>query len=473
MPQNSAPNLTVQFTSVDAGSEYSYASLSLLDAFPDSSQLEVLWDVDTVYSASGGAGTSFNVEDLADEVQTAIKTLILDTHYTINPTTKIVTINSAAIENDSIDTINGTYFYPPSFTISGSQNLKIRRSTDITNQVVTFQPGSRLTAENLNLSSGQLFNAIQELTAFGSGVAGGTIADLDLSNNSIQDLSDVALTSGTPAIAYWNGSNLVNGTDVGTLVPDNELETTDGKTLVSSYVDGGSNPTPSFAWEYITFDEVTNNKAGDQTLQAKLSLVDTNISNLQNVTAGLSRPGSDNTQVSDNVTLVDSNLTLDTGDVVVTAGDVTIQGESVYDYISNEPYFWQLPASSMVDITGEGVRLFGNSTDFTAHTAFQFSSTAAISDFNPATGIWTAPRDMVVSVSASLLITAGEADITIYKNTIEVGAQHRGSSIDSNTTLTRVFNVSLNDEVRIEVDRTNSSGNLEANRASASLHEVR
>ena len=463
MPQNSAPNLTVQFNEAATGQLYDYSALSLLSAFPDSSQLEVLWDVDFVYTASGEGGAKTTVETLADEVQTAIKTLVLDTHFTVDPTTKEITILVDNIEDASVSTAQGTYFYPSTFTVSGSQNLKIRRSTDITNQVVTFQPGSRLTAENLNLSTGQLFNAVQELTAFGSGGASGTLADLDLSNNLVTELSDVNFTADEPAIAYWTGSTLENATDIGNLVPDTAGAKSGEVVTFRS---------PDIIWDTLTFLDIQESASNTTTLTTRIGNIDTSIQTLEAKTEGMERSAGKLTMATDTVILTDGNLTMTNGDITVTAGDVTIQGESVYDYISNEPYFWQLPSSSMVTITGGGVKLFGNSADFPSHTSPQFSSTDAGSDL--VNGIWTAPKAMTISVSATLLVTNGAGNITIQKNEVEVGASHLLSDVNTNITLTRVFNVDAGDEVKIEVDKTSAAGiDLAANRASASLHEVR
>jgi hypothetical protein len=466
MPQNSAPNLSIDFTAPNALHKYDYSQLSLLSALPDSSQLEVIWDVDYVYSGAGQTGTEFFVEDLPVAIQTALKTLVLGTHYTITAESNYITIDPAAIQNQSVDTINGTFYYPITFTINGSQSLSIRRSTDITTPVVEFQPGSRLTAENLNLSSGQLFNALQEVLAFGTGTISGTISDLDLSQNNINDLGNVNL--GAEAIAYWNGSSLVSGSDVGLLVPDNTTETTDGKVLMSAYVEGApivGPPGPSIGWENITYAEVFSAKVGGSTLQAKLGNIDTSITTLNNKTTDLSYAAS---------------VTTIANDLSVPSGDVTIQGASVYDYISHEPYFWQLSNGvSISQITGDGgIRVLGNENHFADHDSFQYSSSTAVFDFDFADGTWTAPRNMVIHVTMTFASVPDNAALIgrIRHNGISVGAPVYNKRNDgdgrTNVSVGVTFDVSLNDTVVIDVQR-DGAGPVTVDNASASLHEVR
>ena len=466
MPQNSAPNLSIDFTAPNALHKYDYSQLSLLSALPDSSQLEVIWDVDYVYSGAGQTGTEFFVEDLPVAIQTALKTLVLGTHYTITAESNYITIHPAAIQDQSVDTLNGTFYYPSTFTINGSQSLSIRRSTDITTPVVEFQPGSRLTAENLNLSSGQLFNALQEVLAFGTGNISGTISNLDLSQNNINDLGNVNL--GAEAIAYWNGSSLVSGSDVGLLVPDNTTATTDGKVLMSSYVEGApvpDPPVPSIGWENITYAEVFSTKVGGSTLQTKLGNIDGSITTLNNKTTDLSYAAS---------------VTTIANDLSVPSGDVTIQGASVYDYISHEPYFWQLAngvSSSQITENG-GIRVLGNTDHFSAHDSFQYSSSTAASDFDFETGIWTAPRNMVIHVTMTFASVPDNAALVgrIRHNGNSVGAPVYNKRNDgdgrTNVSLGVTFNVSLNDTVVIDVQR-DQAANVTVDNASASLHEVR
>ena len=469
MPQNSAPNLSIDFTAPNALHKYDYSQLSLLSALPDSSQLEVIWDVDYVYSGAGQTGTEFFVEDLPIAIQTALKTFVLGTHYTITAESNYITIDPAAIQNQSVDTINGTFYYPSTFTINGSQSLSIRRSTDITTPVVEFQPGSRLTAENLNLSSGQLFNALQEVLAFGTGTISGTISNLDLSQNNINDLGNVNL--GAEAIAYWNGSSLVSGSDVGLLVPDNTTETTNNKVLMSSYVEGGINPSTSIDWENITYAEVFSAKVGGTTLQTKLGTIDGSITTLNNKTTDLSYAAS--------VTTITNDLTVN-NNVSVTSGDVTIQGASVYDYISHEPYFWQLSNGvSISQITGDGgIRVLGNTNHFAAHDSFQYASSTAASDFSFLNGIWTAPRNMVIHVTMTFASVPDNAALVgrIKHNGISVGAPVYNKRNDgdgrTNVSLGVTFKVSFGDTVVIEAQR-DQAADVTVDNASASLHEVR
>lgn len=470
MPQNETEaTLLVQYDSV-AG-PYSYAQLSLLSVLPDSSQIEVRWDVDTVTNSSG---VQFDVESLSDNDQATIKTLIEGTHYTINAETKEVTIDPAAILTVTVES-GATYTYP-SFTLSVSQNLQIRRATDITNQVVTFQPGSRLTSDNLNLANGQLFNALQELTVFGIS-SGGIVSGIDLSNSSITDLGDVNL--GTSGLLTWDSNSgfVTSSGDSANLVPSTSGfgNSDDGK--VVTYV------SPSFenvAWEFVTYDDVRDPDNEATKLSDRLTTTDGRIAAVEGATRDLSAEASadDGSRFSEDLTL-DKDLAV-TGNAEVT-GDLTVTG----DIIRSGPYFWQLPPADSSDITGStGSKTLGSSAfGFSEGTSsFQYSSANAGSDFNFDSGIWTAPRDMVISVSMTWSIklteTAAAANSLgrVFLNGSNVGGPIYNEAGNNthyrSATKTVVFPVTSGDEVTLVVER-DAGDAFRAENAEACLHEVR
>lgn len=485
MPQfESEPTLSVKY--YESGT-YTYDELTLLSALPDASQIEVRWDVNTVYGGAGQTGTIYNVDDLDSVVQQEIKTLTLNTQFTIDQSSNTVTIIPAAIEDQAITTSSGTFYYPSTFSISSSQFLEIRRATDITYRVVDFQPGSRLTSENLNLANSQVFNAIQELTEFGFGGQGGSITDIDLSNSSVTDLGDVTFNTGVTGLVQWNSATqqMENSGSADGLVPDNEgLSDTNGQVLMSSFIVGEPNTTPSFDWEWLTTAEVFTSKIATTTLASVLNDIEADIVSVENVTSDMSRPSIPGATFfdTDDVNLTAGDLIMTAGDVNVQSGDVLIQGESVHDYITHEPYFWQFPTGDSTNLAASGdIKTLG-STDFTNHTAFQYASSTASADFNFTSGVWTAPRDMVVSVSLTWAVTLQGGATTasslgrIFHNGANVGGpiynNNDNNVLRRSATKTVVLNVSANDTITCVVER--DGGNVfSVENAEACLHEVR
>lgn len=407
MPQfDSEPTLTIRYTSSSGTNEYSFDGLTLISALTDASQVEVRWDVDVVYSGPSETGTSFGVDTLSSTIAEKIKTLVLDTHYTVNAETNEITLIPGAIADQPIVTASGTFYYPSSVTISSSQYLELRRSTDVTSKVVTFQPGSRLTAENLNLSTSQLFNAIQELTAFGVGSAG-TVTDVDLSNNSINDLGDVTIDTGFTGLLQWNHltQQVESGASVGGLVPAEGNSSTDGMALVSSFIFGGINSSPSYDWEWLTFDEVKSDKAGTSSLTDELNSITNSITPIATRTSGLSRPASPGpTTVNDGIIVPSGNIVATAGDVVATAGDVVIQNESVYDSLTRQKtWLASDPSWGMLttEITGTGYRSLFYSSDFNAGSISYIGSLASsIEEVGGNSGL-VVPRAMTVKIQLS------------------------------------------------------------------------
>lgn len=474
MPQNETEaTLLVQYN--DVASTYSYAQLSLLSVLPDASQVEVRWDVDTV---ENNAGAVFDVESLSANVQATIKTLVLDTHYTIDVDTKEITLLPANITGGTVTVEGGVEYIYPTFALSPSQNLQIRRATDITDQVVTFQPGSRLTSDNLNLANGQLFNALQELTVFGIS-SGGVVSSIDLTNSEINDLGNVNL--GANGLLSWDGANVTSGGDAGNLLPstsglDNAFPTFAdvGKVPMYGQVASGDD----VFWEFVTFDDVRDGKTGTNTLTSRLTSIENRIGVVEGDTQDLSAPSTGNSTFSGNLT-VTSDLDV-TGALEVT-GDLTVTG----DIIRSGPYFWQLPMADSSDITGtNGSKTLG-STAFgfsEGASSFEHSSTNADSDFDFDSGIWTAPRDMVVSVSMTWSLTpaSGSTETNslgrVFLEGINVGGpiynETGGPGRRRSATKTVVFPVLAGNTVELVVQR-DGGDTFRAENTEACLHEVR
>jgi hypothetical protein len=471
MPQNETEaTLLVQYDNT-ASEPYSYSQLSLLSVLPDASQIEVRWDVDTVYNQSGSV--AYSVEDLSDDAQATIKTLIQGTHYTIFPDSDTIEIDEAAIEGSSVTVDSGqTYYYPSTFTLSTSQNLQIRRATDITNQVVTFQPGSRLTSNNLNLANGQLFNALQELTVFGIS-SGGIVSGIDLSNSEIQELSNVNLPATPTGILSWDGSTVEVGTATGDFLP--ELPTSNFPTDFTGQVATISWNASSYDtdWNWLTFEDVKEDSTGATSLQSSLNGLSTRIGDVEGDTQDLSAPSTGNSSFSGNLTV---------------SGDLTVTG----DIIRSAPYFIQMNlADTTSDITGGGTRDAGNVNDFPS----QSINGTGVADLDTSTGIWTAPRDMTIEATFAGHITTddpspadGEVDllvrglITINKNGASQGTQallYRRIGFDFPQPVvygrqSTIFTVSANDVVTLEFSRAGSStASVGLENAQASLKELR
>ena len=215
------PNFTLELTTIKlvAGAAIDYSSMPLNPALPDASQLQVRWNVTTVYqgNSQSSGGTPVTVSTLSQTLQDEIQTLLI-TMYTVDAGAKTVTINAASTIEDQITF--GNYYFPSAFNVGSSQPIVIRRDTNVTNANVVFSPGSRLTSELLNTSDAQMLNAIQEIVAFGDGnSSGGSEGTIDLGTYSIFDLGDVSPASGTGLLSYDTGTGLVTTGGAGSLVP--------------------------------------------------------------------------------------------------------------------------------------------------------------------------------------------------------------------------------------------------------------
>ena len=326
MPQfDSDPILEIQYNGETTGQEYDYSGLSLLDSIQDSAQLDVRWSTTYVYTASNNGGTQIPVSQLTEAAQQSIYSLDLDTQFTVNADTKLVTLDTAQIINQPVVADGATYYYPNAFAVTPAQNVTIRRSTDITARSVDFQPGSRLTAELLNTSNTQLFNAVQELTQFGtSSVVGG---NADLSTSSVNDLGDVNMT--VTGLAFWDNSTqqlTSGGAAGGTLVPD-PTAAADGMALLKNVPALSGN---EITWQYITYGDVRNPQNTNTSLSTFISDTANDILDLELKTAGFTRDAINSaTEFTDALEGIDATFTgtITAADVTV-SNDVTVTGDA-------------------------------------------------------------------------------------------------------------------------------------------------
>ena len=220
-------NIEFTFVAPPSAGQYSYAGMPLSDVVPVGSQLQIRWEVITVYEGNtqGNGGTAVTVADLPANIQEAIVNLpgSLYTADTAKQTIAISTLSDTSIVNPGGQQV--TYYRPPSGVTypSPTEPIKIRRSTDINLPVVTFTPGSRLTAGVLNASATQLLHASQELTAFttsGGSSGSGNTGPLDLSGNTIGQLGNVTTTT-SGVLQYDTGTGNVTTGSIsgGGLVP--------------------------------------------------------------------------------------------------------------------------------------------------------------------------------------------------------------------------------------------------------------
>lgn len=198
-------SLEVEYTSPPAGDIFSYATIETTPDFPDQSQIRVRWEMVTV-ETPGGAPVQ------TGELTASVREQIfnLDPAYlTYNPAAKTVTVDSFALSGATVTVNNGQggtddYVYPDFTLINAVNPVKVRRSINVTDSVVDFQPGSRLSSGQLNAAVQQLLFAAQEQTVFGSS---GDSTEVDLGNESINNLGDVSINLTN------SGGLLVVGTD--------------------------------------------------------------------------------------------------------------------------------------------------------------------------------------------------------------------------------------------------------------------
>ena len=193
MPYTDNLQLEKVYTSPETGNTYSYATIDITTALPESNQIQVRWEVVTVEDTSGNPVQTNELSAFERE-----QIFIVDASYlTFNEAANSITVDSASISGATVTvtTDEGStvdYVYPDFTLINAANPLKLRRSINLTDPVVDFANGSRLTADQLNAAFQQLLFAGQETSVFGAG-AGGNESTVNLANESINNLGDVSI----------------------------------------------------------------------------------------------------------------------------------------------------------------------------------------------------------------------------------------------------------------------------------------
>lgn len=227
------PTLEQVYTSRAGDDTYSYNQIGLIESLPHANQIQVRWLVSTVSDLNGQPVVVSTLSPFEQEQIYVIGNEFL----TFNVESKTVTVDAAVSEgNVTVITDEGqTFVYtrPAIDTINSVQTLNVRRAVDISIPVVDFQPGSRLTSDQLNESITQLLFSSQELTKFG---AVATSGEVDLSSKSINELGDVAinLTNLGALLVIGPDGTIADSTSAGT----NEVLSVNGQTgVVTLYTD--------------------------------------------------------------------------------------------------------------------------------------------------------------------------------------------------------------------------------------------
>lgn len=360
------------YQTLPTGTDLSYTNLSLNPALPDANQLVLIWQLSTVQDSNGASISLASQSDAfvraAQEIQTSLYSVEVDDKN----------IDASLVGGSTFDVAGSTYTRPALIATNvAAQPIIIRRSTNVTSPVVSYQPGARLTSDMLNTSEAQTLNAIQELTAFAAPVSGSSGGGaVDPSEINITQLDGVDLTS--TGIANWDSTTgILSSTGAGNLVPQSGNNTnTPGTFLKQDGVNDGD----------IKFDPI---------LQSDVDGLSVTLFGLAQEQAALGVDvGAVEGKIQNIGTVVLDDITNFSGDIAVT-GDVLIAGNSVNEAITREPYWINMNlGDTLNDITGTGSRNAGNIGDFPA----QNIKGTGNSDLNTTTGEWIAPRDMVINV---------------------------------------------------------------------------
>lgn len=239
MPYTENLSLERVFLAAEVGNSYSYATVTLAQTLAASAQLQLRWELTTV---TDSLGNPVATSSLAASERAQI--FILDeSYYTVNTGALTVTVDDVLLSQSDVTVTDSQgqveVYTRPDFTVINATNpFKIRRSIDVSNAVVDFQSGGRLTAAQLNAAIEQLLYSTQELSEYGSG--GSAESDVDLSGESINALGDVNLNSGNTGALLVIGPNgvITDSTTGGT----NAVLSVNGATgaVVLDYIDVGA-----------------------------------------------------------------------------------------------------------------------------------------------------------------------------------------------------------------------------------------
>ena len=234
-------SLEVVYTAPEPGNTFSYATIQTTDDFADSNQIVVRWEVVTVEDT---LGNPVQTQDLTASVRDQIYQLD-NAYLTFNPTASSVTVDGTALSGATVTVTNGDgsttdYVYGDFTLINAVNPVKVRRSVNVSNPVVDFQSGSRLTSGQLNAAVSQLLFASQEQSVFG---ASGADTSVDLGGESINNLGDVNinLTNSGSLLTVGPDGVITDSTTSGT----NEVLSVNGETgfVVLDYTDVAAAPT--------------------------------------------------------------------------------------------------------------------------------------------------------------------------------------------------------------------------------------
>jgi hypothetical protein len=206
-------SLRVVYDAQESGDLYDYSQLALQDDVQDDAQLAVQWLCNSVVRVSDGV-TIFPALDLSTREAEIIYTLD-SSLYTVNSTAKTVEILNADVENSLVEA-NGVEYRrgPLTANVSADYPIVIARSTDISEPIISYLPGSRLSHTTLNASNDQLIFALQELQLDLLDIQTET-GVVDISNAALGEMGDVTLTGlagDTEYLVFVPGSGWINQT---------------------------------------------------------------------------------------------------------------------------------------------------------------------------------------------------------------------------------------------------------------------
>ena len=242
MPYTDNVTLEAVYTSPQVGNSFSYATVDTTDSFPDANQIQVRWEVVTVEDTNGNPVQTSQLSSFVREQVWSVDS----SYLTFDDSANSVVVDASAISGATVTVTDESgntedYVYGNFSLINNANPVKVRRSINLTDSVIDFQSGSRLTAAQLNAAVEQLLYASQELTQFGSGESADS--SVNLSGQSINNLGDVNINLTNPGallVVDANG-NITDSTTGGT----NEVLSVNGNTgfVVLSYTDVGAAPT--------------------------------------------------------------------------------------------------------------------------------------------------------------------------------------------------------------------------------------
>ena len=262
----------ITLNSSTPGDGFIYSAIPLLDSIDDASQLEIYWNVKYVKRVDDSV--KIDVDTLAADVRAQLR-LLDGSLWQVDNDTKELFITSDLV-NREVTAGGVAYMYGPDAglgidapAVADNQYIEIRRATSLDNRLVTFQPGTRLTSANLNISNEQMFNALQEITKYGIFAIGGseTAGKPDISENSITELRDVA-TFTSAGFLQWNGTEVISlPLSTGNFVPVTNTGAAEGEALVVT----NTSSLGGYSWERLIAADINRRSGNSENLDSYLS----------------------------------------------------------------------------------------------------------------------------------------------------------------------------------------------------------